>query len=420
MLALPNFLRLFLYQDHDEYGISELFDGFDDLTLLKATQEQKAGNRDTFSLLSRLIRNGPRYCSDVEETLAIFKEQRKILGNASSSEPSGEALCMQIRLGNRDIVGALLKMGHNPSGSHDHRPMCEAIILNDEKYFPFKELLEQRTETSLSILRSLIIPNDTTSSQRTVVHHTEQLDFIVDNIGDPTEQQSVWTILAASPPARKNVVEAEIYMAQVQCMLSQNSPFATRECINFDHPKLGTALCRAALFQNHFLIGKLLRSGADPNIRFRQNFGPAQRYFGDGSPINLALGCYEVAIEGWSEIVPDSTLEDMQSVINELESIPDYPEEALTRGEALRKRHEDILRLRDERWDMQSHMASMSLEQRPVDLSNISAVQAPEIEEGQREMFQATETIIRWMFDSQRYGTIGRAQMARIAEGENA
>ncbi|KAF5989607.1 serine/threonine protein kinase [Fusarium bulbicola] len=515
MLALPNFLRLFLYQDHDESRISGLFNGFDDLALLKATQEQKAGNRDTFSLLSRLIRNGPRYRPDVEETLAIFKEQRELLGTASSNGSSGEALCMQIRLGNRDIVEALLKMGHNPSGSPDHRPMREAIVLNDDKVFRllrdygceiesypewprtlihdlaarpassppgiviaeeliasgvsvtdhpvgtrppvveailhgyldlanlliqygarisspyqlgpdlpkisiFKELLEQRTETSLSVLRSLLTPNETTADGRPVIHHNDQFGFILDHIDDPAEQQSAWTILATSPPARKNVVEAEIYMAQVQCMLSENSPFATKECINFDHPKFGTALCRAALFQNHFLVGKLLRSGADPNIRFRQNFGPAQRYFGDGSPINLALGCYEVAIEGWSETVPDTMLEDMRNVINELESIPDYPEEALTRGEALRKRHEDILQLRDDGWAMQAQMANMSLEQGPVDLSNMSAVQAPELEESQREMFQATETIIRWMFNSQRYGTIGRAEMGRIAEGENA
>ncbi|KAL9571974.1 hypothetical protein ACKAV7_003963 [Fusarium commune] len=516
LLAFPKFLRLFLSQGYSQSKISVLFDGFDDLTLLKMTREQKVGNRDSFSLLSRLIRNGPRYRSDVEETLAIFKEQRELLGNNDSSiGRSGEALCMQIRLGNRDIVEALLKMGHNPSGSPDHRPMREAILLNDERMFRllrdygcdiesypewprtllhdlagrpassppgivmaqelidsgvsvldhplgtrppvveailhgyfdlanlliqhgarisspyqlgpelprisiFKELLEQRTETSLSILRSLLIPNDITSDQGPVLHHNEEFDFIVDHIGDAEEQKSAWIILATSPPARKNVVEAEIYMAQVLCMLSENSLFATKECINFDHPKFGTALCRAALFQNHFLVGKLLLSGADPNIRFRQNFGPAQRYFGDGSPINLALGCYEVAIEGWSETVPDTMLEDMRSVINELESIPDYPEEALTRGETLRKRHEDILRLRDDGLAMQLQMANMNLQQGPVDLSSMSAIQAPELEESQRKMFQATETIIRWMFDSQRYGTIGRAEMARIAEGENA
>ncbi|EGU76083.1 hypothetical protein HZS61_009116 [Fusarium oxysporum f. sp. conglutinans] len=516
LLAFPKFLRLFLRQGYAESRISGLFDGFDDLALLKMTQEQRAGNRDTFSLLSRLIRNGPRYRSDVEETLAIFKGQRELLGNADSSTgPSGEALCMQIRLGNPDIVEALLKMGHNPSGSPDNRPMREAILLNDERVFrllrdygcdiesypelpgtllhdsarrpassppgtviaeelitsgvsvmdhpagtrppvveailhgyfdlanlliqhgaqigsPYqlgtdlprisilKELLEQRTETSLSILQSLLRPNDTTADHESMLHHDEQFDFIVDHIGDAEEQKSAWIVLATSPPARKNVVEAEIYMAQVQCMLSENSPFATKECINFDHPKFGTALCRAALFQNHFLVGKLLLSGADPNIRFRQNFGPAQRYFGDGSPINLALGCYEVAIEGWSETVPDTMLEDMRSVINELESIQDYPEEALTRGEILRKRHEDILRLRDDGLVMQSQMANMNLEQGPVDLSNMSAVQAPELEESQREMLQATETIIRWMFDSQRYGTIGRAELAEIAEGENA
>jgi ankyrin repeat protein len=516
MLAFPKFLRLFLSQDHEESRVSGLFNGFDDLTFLKMIQEQKVGNRDTFSLLSRLIRNGPRYRSDVEETFAIFKEQRELLGStASSSGHSGEALCMQIRLGNRDIVEALLKMGHNPSGSPDHRPMREAILLNDERVFRllrdhggeiesypewprtllhdlaarqassppgtviaqelidsgvsvqdhppgtrppvleailhgyfdlanlliqhgaqigspyqlgpelprisiFKELLEQRTEMSLSILKSLLRPNDIAADPGPLLHHNEQFDFIVDHIGDPEEQQSAWIILATSPPARKNVVEAEIYMAQVQCMLSENSPFASKECINFDHPKFGTALCRAALFQNHFLVGKLLLSGADPDIKFRQNFGPAQRYFGDGSPVNLALGCYEVALEGWSETVPDTMLEDMQSVINELESIPDYPEEAVSRGETLRKRHEDILRLRNDTLAMQSQMANMNIQQGPADLSSMSSIQAPELEESQREMFQATETLIRWMFDSQRYGTIGRAEMARIAEGENA
>ncbi|KAF4953948.1 hypothetical protein FGADI_5597 [Fusarium gaditjirri] len=516
LLAFPKFLRLFLRQGYSQAKISGLFDGFNDLALLKMAQEQKAGNRDTFSLLSRLIRNGPRYRSDVEETLAIFKEQRELLGTTDSSNgPSGEALCMQIRLGNHDIVEALLKMGHNPSGSPDYRPMREAIFLNAERVFRllrdyggdiesypellgtllhdsarrpassppgtviaeeliasgvsvtdhpagtrppvveailngffdlanlfiqhgaqigspyqlrtdlprisiFKELLEQRTETALTILRSLLKSNDTAADHESVLHHDEQFGFIVDHIGDAEEQNSAWIILASSPPARKNVVEAEIYMAQVQCMLSENSPFATKECINFDHPKFGTALCRAALFQNHFLVGKLLLSGADPNIRFRQNFGPAQRYLGDGSPINLALGCYEVAIEGWSETVPDTMLEDMRSVINELESIPDYPAEALTRGDALRKRHEDLLQLRDDGIAMQSQMANMNLEQGPIDLSNMSAVQAPELEESQREVFQATETIIQWMFDSQRYGTIAREEMARIAEGENA
>ncbi|CAJ0551574.1 Ff.00g115040.m01.CDS01 [Fusarium sp. VM40] len=516
MLALPKFLRLFLSQGHTESRIMGLFNGYDDVTLLKMTQELKFGNRDTFSLLSRLIRNGPRYRSDIEETLAIFKEQREYLGNAAfPSGHSGEGLCMQIKLGNRDIVEALLKMGHNPSGLPGYRPMREAVLLNDEKVFRllrdygvdiesypewprtllhdlagrpassppgtiiaqyliesgvsildhpsgtrppvveailhgyfdladlliqhgaqigcpyqlgpelprisiFKELLEQRTEMSLSILQSLLRPNDTIAGHEPILRHNEQFNFIVDHIGNPAEEQSAWIILATSPPARKDVVEAEIYMAQVQCMLSEDSPFASKECINFDHPRLGTALCRAALFQNHFLVGKLLLNGADPNIRFHQDFGPAQRYFGDGSPANLALGCYEVAIEGWNDTVPDSMLEDMRSVINELESTRDYPDEALTRGETLRKRHKDLLSTRNDTLAIQSQMANMNLQQSLVDLSDVSAIQAPDLDESQREIFQATEVIIRWMFDSQRYGTIGRAEMARLADGENA
>ncbi|KAG5656856.1 hypothetical protein KAF25_011025 [Fusarium avenaceum] len=516
MLALPKFLRLFLSQGHTESRIPGSFNGYDDFTLLKMTQEQEFGNRDTFSLLSRLIRNGPRYRSDIEETLAILKEQREYLGNDifPRGHP-GEALCMQIRLGNRDIVEALLKMGHDPSGSPGYRPMREAVLINDKKVFQvlrdyggeiesypewprtllhdlagrpassppgtviaqylidsgvsvldhplntrppvveailhgyfdlanlliqhgarigcpyqlgpelpritiFKQLLEQRSEMSLSILQSLLRPNDRTAGHELILHHNEQFDFIVDHIGNPAEQQSAWMILATSPPARQDVVEAEIYMAQVQCMLSGDSPFASKECINFDHQRFGTALCRATLFQNHFLVGKLLLSGADPNIRFQQIFGPAQRYFGDGSPANLALGCYEVAIEGWNDTVPDAILEDMRSVINELESIRDYPDEFLTLGETLRKRHKDLLSIRNDTRALQSQMANMNFQQNPCDLSCMSAIQASDLDESQRETFQDTEIIIRWLFDSQRYGTIGRAEMARIASGENA
>ncbi|KAF4335642.1 serine threonine kinase [Fusarium beomiforme] len=516
VLALPKFLRLFLSHEDAKIKAPTILNNFEDLALLKMAEEQKAANRDTFSLLSRLIRNGPRYRSDVEETFSIFREQRELLGDTiSPSEPSGEALCMQIRQGNRDIVEVLLKMGHRPSGSPDHRPMREAVMLNNYKVFRmlrdyggqiesypewprtllhdlaarpassppgtiiaeeliasglsvqehppgtrppvveaillgyydlanllldngarigspyqlgpelprisiFKELLQQRTEMYLSILQCLLRTSAGTDSQELVLRHSEKFDFIVDHIGHPIEQQTAWNILATSPPARKNVVESEVYMAQVRCLLSESSPFASKECINFEHSKFGTALCQAVLYQNHFLVGKLLLSGADPTLRSHQNFGPVEKYFRDGSPVNLALGCYEVAIDGWSETVPDTIIEDMRGVINELEAIPDYPEDAVTRGEDLRKRHENLLRMRNDERAMHSQMANLNLQQGPVDLSNMSAVQATQLDESQREMFQATETIIRWMFDSQRYGTIGRAEMTRIAEGENA
>lgn len=516
VLALPKFLRLFISQGDAGLKAVEIFRNFDDLAVLQMAQEKKAANQDTFSLLSRLIRNGPRYRSDVAETFLILKEQRELLGDTNSPVgASGEALCMQIRFGNRDIVEILLKMGHHPSGSNGHRPMREVATLNDAKVFRmlrdyggqiesypespstllhdlasrpassppgtlmaeeliaagvsvddhlpdtrppvveaiihgyydlanlliqngaqigrpyqlgpelpkisiFKELLQQRTEMSLSVLRLLLKTNNGIDSHGLTLCHNEHFDFIVDHIGDPMEQQTAWNVLATSPPSRKNAVESEIYMDQVQCILSEHSPFASKECINFVHPKLGTALCQAVLHQNPFLVGKLLLNGADPKIKFSQDLGVVQHFFRDGSPVHLALGCYEVALTAWDKMGTDMMIEDMRSVINELECIPDYPEEAVTRGEDLKKRHEDLLRMRHERLALESQMANFNIQQGPIDLSTMTAVQAPELEESQREVFQSTHVIIQWLFDSQRYGTIGQAEMARIAQGELA
>jgi hypothetical protein len=67
---------------------------------------------------------------------AIFKEQRELLGGTNLPVAAiGEALCMQIRLGNRDIVELLLKMRYYLSGLKDYRPMRKAAILNNAKVF---------------------------------------------------------------------------------------------------------------------------------------------------------------------------------------------------------------------------------------------------------------------------------------------
>ncbi|CAM1506017.1 Fc.00g056580.m01.CDS01 [Cosmosporella sp. VM-42] len=515
VLALPKFLRLFLSQANVKAKRLDIFNKFDDLALLQLAQEQKVANRDTFSLLSRLIRNGPKYRSDVEETFAIFKEQRELLSNPTPPNgASGEALCLQIRLGNRDIVEVLLKMGHNPSGSVNQRPMREAVLLNDHKAFRllreyggqienypewprtllhdlaarpassppgtsiaeeliasgvsvhdhppgtrppvveatlcsyyelanlliqhgaqigspyqlglglpriyiFKELIQQRTEMSLATLQALLGTSEEADARGHKLCHSEQFDFIVDNIGDPNEECTALSILAMSGPARKNVVESDIYMAQVRCILTENSPFASKNCLDFQHWKLGTALCQAVLCQNSFLVGKLLLKGADPNIkidlaRLSQDFATAQKFFRDGSPIQIALGCYEAALDGWSDTVPDTVLEDIRSVVNELESIPDYPEEAIIRGQSLLKRHEDILRMRNLPPDTNSQLALSNAQQEPADLSVNNNIQAPELEEPQRKIFRATYSIVRWMFDSHQYGKIARAELARI------
>ncbi|KAF5026822.1 hypothetical protein F66182_1106 [Fusarium sp. NRRL 66182] len=521
VLALPKFLRLFLGQASQKAKALDIFNNFDDLALLQMAQEQKVANRDTFTLLSRLIRNGPRYRSDVEETFAIFKQQRELLGNpAPLNGVSGEALCMQIRLGNRDIVEVLLKMGHHPSGSLNQRPIREAVLLNDHKVFRllreyggqienypewprtllhdlaarpassppgtsiaeeliaskvsphdhppgtrppvveailcgyydlanlliqhgaqigspyqlglglprisiFKELIQQRTEMALATLQALLGTNEEKDAHGHKLCHNEQFDFIVDNIGVPDEQYTALSILAMSGPANKNVVESEIYMAQVRCILSEHSPFATKKCLDFQHWKFGTALCQAVLCQNSFMVGKLLLNGADPSIkidlaRFSQDFATAERFFHDGSPIQVALGCYEAALDGWNDTAPVAVLEDIQNVVNELESIPDYPQEAIIRGQSLLERHEHILRMRNLALDVKSQLQLSNAQQEPADLSANNNMQPPELEEPQREVFQATATIVRWMFDSRRYGTIARAELARIAQGDAA
>lgn len=515
-LALPKFLRLFLSQNDERTKSLSIFNNFEDLALLRLAQSQRVANRDTFSLLSRLIRNGPRYRSDVEETFSIFKERREMLGNlVSPTAASGEALCMEIRLQNRDIVQVLLKMGHNPSGSPGYRPMREAVLMNDENLlrmliryggrienypeqpstllydlatrpaysppgtaiatqliaagisihhhppatrppvveailreyydlanlliqqkaqiespyqlgpgFPqisiLNELIQQRTEMSLSTLGALLGKNYGTDAQWQTLCHNQTLNFIVDHIGDAVEQRTGLDVLVSSAPAGKNKVEFNIYKSKVDCMLSAGSPFRSTDCLNFKHFKFGTALCQAVLCRNSFLVERLLLYKADPNIRadpeqLGEEFAAARKFFGDGSPVRLALGCYEAAIEAaeaGNKTITEPVFEDMENVIRELGMMENYPEEAIKQGEGLERRAKDILQRRSLARDDRLRLSvSTNAHQQPADFSATEKPYIPDLETSQYSEILARAEMVRQMFRDQMYGPLTRGEI---------
>ncbi|KAH7133852.1 hypothetical protein EDB81DRAFT_871254 [Dactylonectria macrodidyma] len=514
VLALPKFLRLFLSRG----GQSNLtlFNGFEDLTLLTMAHGTTL-SLDTLSLHSRLLRNGPRYRSDVEEIFNIFHEQRtfsKIPRPLTGQV--GDALCMEIRLGNHDIVEILLQMGHDPCGSLNQRPMREAILVNDEAIFRmlrnhggqienypespstllhnlatrppssppgiaianelisagvsvldhppgtrppvveailreyydlanlliqhgaqigcpyqlglgyprisiFKELVEQRTQMSLSALRALLGVSESPGSQGATLIHDEKFDFIVDNIGDPVEQRTILHVLSSSMPARNSVIESEVYGSQVQCILSENSPFALKDCLDFQHSKFSTALCLSVLLQNSYLVGRLLLKGADPSIgadltRLGEFLAARTLRFSfrDGSPIQLALGYYEASVRAFESDGPitNSDLEDMQAVVEKLESIPDYPESAIKQLQELTRRRT----LQEKTLSVVQGLSQLlpTPQQRPVDLSSMDEQKVPDLEEAKIDMFRYSNFWIETLFDRQWYGTLSRQDLEDI------
>jgi hypothetical protein len=51
--------------------------------------------------------------------------------NLGREEPASSLqLCWEVKLGNVDIVEALLALGHGPDGSPEHRPIEKAVLIN--------------------------------------------------------------------------------------------------------------------------------------------------------------------------------------------------------------------------------------------------------------------------------------------------
>ncbi|RDA88113.1 hypothetical protein CP532_6829 [Ophiocordyceps camponoti-leonardi (nom. inval.)] len=128
---------------------------FDECEMLRKAHSGELTPYDSLSLQSRIIRCGFRYKEYLAQTLRILRDRRRELGLAadelsSSYSSSADAqLCAEIELGNKDIVEALLNLGHDVDGSASHRPVRAAVAANDEDIF-FSVLIRRRPCLSFS------------------------------------------------------------------------------------------------------------------------------------------------------------------------------------------------------------------------------------------------------------------------------
>lgn len=136
ILMLPDILKvLLLYLDARSGVTPRVFDEFE---MLKVAHDKLLTPHDTTSLQSRLVRAGANYKQDLLMTLQILqkREQKmKSYQNSNECRVDGKLLCEEIRLGNTDIVEALLRLGHNANGSLEYRPIAEAVKSNHEAMF---------------------------------------------------------------------------------------------------------------------------------------------------------------------------------------------------------------------------------------------------------------------------------------------
>jgi serine/threonine protein kinase/ankyrin repeat protein len=112
---------------------------FDETWALQAAHDKTITSIDPTTLQSRLVRLGSQYKSDMFQTLRILHDRHqrtRTWQNAKfSSARPGEQLCTEIRLGNQDIVEALLELGHDANGSLEFRPLEAAVSTNNSEIF---------------------------------------------------------------------------------------------------------------------------------------------------------------------------------------------------------------------------------------------------------------------------------------------
>ncbi|OJD11136.1 serine/threonine protein kinase [Emergomyces pasteurianus Ep9510] len=137
LLTLPDILEvLLLYIDETLPGKTPIFD---EIGMLQAAHERRITPFDPTKLQSRLVRCGSNYKRVMFQTLQILRRRHENLQDWRSLD-SGKPiermqLCQEVRLGNHDIVAALLELGHDPNGSPGYRPIEEAVLMNNETVF---------------------------------------------------------------------------------------------------------------------------------------------------------------------------------------------------------------------------------------------------------------------------------------------
>ncbi|KAF3917559.1 hypothetical protein AA313_de0202596 [Arthrobotrys entomopaga] len=131
-LALPDILQTLL--DSLEANPRASQPSLDVAELLDLAHSGRLLQTDTFSLLTRLTHHGVRYHSSAKKTIQVIQQQHIRL-TGETDEKLVRALCSEIRLGNLDLIHALLQLDHSPRGSHLYMPLLEAIRLNHEAIF---------------------------------------------------------------------------------------------------------------------------------------------------------------------------------------------------------------------------------------------------------------------------------------------
>lgn len=131
ILMLPHILKvLLLYIDARSGATPRVFD---ESEMLRVAHEKLLIPYDATSLQGRLIRGGANYKHDIFWTLQILQKREQEMQSWQNSDERrvvGKQLCEEIKLGNADIVEALLKLGHDANGSPEYRPIVEAVKLN--------------------------------------------------------------------------------------------------------------------------------------------------------------------------------------------------------------------------------------------------------------------------------------------------
>ncbi|PGH11906.1 serine/threonine protein kinase [Helicocarpus griseus UAMH5409] len=137
VLTLPQILEtLLLYVDQ---VLPEKPLILDEVGMLCAAHEKRITPYDPTSLQTRLVRCGLDYKRAMFRTLQILRRRHERLQDwrniNSESMTEGMQLCQEVKLGNVDIVEALLELGHDPNGSPGYRPIEEAVTMNHAATF---------------------------------------------------------------------------------------------------------------------------------------------------------------------------------------------------------------------------------------------------------------------------------------------
>lgn len=216
---------------------------FDEGEMLQAAHKASITPFDTISLQSRIIRHGSNYKAAMFKTLRLLRQNKAKYSNdwrqaGIPKLPEGSVLCMEVKLGNTDIVEHLIELGHSPNGSPGHRPLVEAVRHNQETIF------------------------------RALIGHGA--DILVKSSGDNGSQLSLLQICADRP----KTVRPGLFIPE----------FLLRNDVPADSPKDGTpsAFVIAVRNQDFKLADLLLANGADINFTYQlERNGPWITVLGD-------------------------------------------------------------------------------------------------------------------------------------------